>query len=120
MNPLVKLAVSGAGIAAGVIGNIAIARGWGAVFGEDAPTKKALKRSAKATAAARKQAKKEGLSRSEIRAIQDPHAEQPVWKVLLWIFLSGVAIKGFQELARKGAMSGTRYLTERRPRPNRG
>jgi len=119
-NPLVKIAVTGAGIAAGVIGNKLITRGWDAAFGEDAPTAKALKASAKATKAARKEAKKAGLSKAEILDIRDPQQDQPVWKGLLWILISGVAIKALQELAKKGARSGAERLTSRRPRANRG
>ncbi|MFC0676048.1 DUF4235 domain-containing protein [Brachybacterium hainanense] len=119
-NPLVKAAVTGAGIAAGVIGSKLLAGGWGAVFGEEAPTPKVLRSSAKQTKLARKQAKKDGLSRSEIAAIRDPRQDQPIWKGLLWVVLSGAALTAFRQLAQKGAERGAERLTARRPRPNRG
>src|SRR5699024_8986710 len=54
-NPLVSIAAPVAGIVAGIVGNKAAAAGWGAVFGEDAPTVKSQKAAKKDAAKRRKQ-----------------------------------------------------------------
>ncbi len=119
-NPLVRLAVTGAGLAAAFVANQALQRGWSALFGEDAPTDKVSKQSAKDVKAERKQAKKDGASRAEIAQITDPMDEIPVWKMVLWAVLSGVAIQGLRMLTERGAERGAQHLVERRPDPNRG
>lgn len=119
-NPLVKIAVPLAGALAAMIGRKAANAGWGAVFGEDAPTEKATRASRKETARLRKQAKKDGLSKAEIEAIRDPADDTPVWKGMLWALLSGVVLQGIRMAAQKGTRSGVERLTRRRPRPNRG
>lgn len=119
-NPLVSIAVPVAGIVAATVGNKIAAAGWGAVFGEDAPTVKAQQAAKKDAAQRRKQAKKEGLSKSEIDAIKDPEDEQPIWKMLLWATISGVVLQGLRVAAKRGAKVGTERLVGRRPRPNRG
>ncbi|GAA1490287.1 DUF4235 domain-containing protein [Brachybacterium sacelli] len=119
-NPLVKIAVPVAGIIASTVGNKAANAGWGAVFGEDAPTLKAAKASQKETQKRRKQAKKEGLPASEIESIKDPVDDQPIWKMLLWATVSGVLLQGLRMAAKRGAKAGTERLTARRPRANRG
>lgn len=119
-NPLVSIVVPVAGVVAAVIGNKAAAAGWGAVFGEDAPTVKAQKASKKDTAKRRKQAKKDGLSKAEIAEIRDPAQDQPVWKMMLWATISGVILQGLRVAAKRGAKAGTERLSARRPRPNRG
>ncbi|GAA4530428.1 DUF4235 domain-containing protein [Brachybacterium paraconglomeratum] len=119
-NPIVSIAVPVAGIVAAAVGNKAAAAGWGALFGEDAPTVKAQKSAQKDVAKRRKQAKKDGLSKSEIAAIKDPEDDQPLWKILLWATISGVILQGLRVAAKRGAKSGAERLTSRRPRPNRG
>lgn len=119
-NPLVSIAVPVAGIVAAQIGNRAAAAGWGAVFGEDAPTVKAQKAAQKDAAQRRKQAKKDGLSKAEIDQIKDPEDDEPIWKMLLWATVSGVILQGLRMGAKRGAKKGTERLTMRRPRPNRG
>ena len=119
-NPLVSIAVPVAGIVAGIVGNKAAAAGWGAVFGEDAPTVKSQKAAKKDAAKRRKQAKKDGLSKAEIAAIRDPEDDQPIWKMMLWATVSGVILQGLRVAAKRGAQTGTERLTTRRPRPNRG
>ncbi|GAA1334669.1 MULTISPECIES: DUF4235 domain-containing protein [Brachybacterium] len=119
-NPLVKIVVPIAGILAAQVGSRAARSGWGAVFGEDAPTVKANRASKKDTAARRKQAKKDGLSKAEIDEIRDPMDEQPVWKVMLWTLISGVMLQGFKQLAQQYAKKGTERVVSRRPRANRG
>lgn len=119
-NPLVSIAVPVAGIVAAKIGNKAAAAGWGAVFGEDAPTLKAQKAAQKDAVERRKQAKKDGLPKSEIAAIKDPEDDQPIWKMMLWATVSGVILQGMRVAAKRGAKSGAERLTTRRPRPNRG
>ncbi|MFC7374019.1 MULTISPECIES: DUF4235 domain-containing protein [unclassified Brachybacterium] len=119
-NPLVKIAVPVAGIVAAAVGNKAAAAGWGAVFGEDAPTVKAAKNSQKETQKRRKQAKKEGRPKAEISQIKDPMEDQPVWKVMLWALVSGVILQGLRIAAKRGAKTGAERLTARRPRANRG
>jgi len=119
-NPLVSIVVPIAGIVAAAVGNKAAAAGWGAVFGEDAPTMKSQKAAKKDVAKRRKQAKKDGLSASEIAAIKDPSDDQPVWKMMLWALVSGVILQGLRVAAKRGAQKGTERLTTRRPRPNRG
>ena len=116
-NPIVSIAVPVAGIVAAVVGNKAAAAGWGAVFGEEAPTTKTQKAAKKDVARRRKQAKKDGLSKAEIAAIKD---DQPLWKILLWATVSGVILQGLRVAAKRGAKSGAERLTSRRPRPNRG
>ncbi|WP_193104789.1 DUF4235 domain-containing protein [Brachybacterium sp. FME24] len=119
-NPLVKIAVPLAGVAAAVVGNKAAQAGWGAVFGEDAPTVKAAKSSRKETQKNRKQAKKDGLTKAEIQEIKDPTQDQPIWKALLWTLVSGVVLQGLKLAAQRGAQAGVEGLTSRRPRANRG
>lgn len=119
-NPLVKIIVPIAGVAAGMVGRKVATAGWGAVFGEDAPTAKAQKASAKATAKQRKQAKKDGLGKDEIAGITDPMQEQALWKIALWTLISGVLLQGLRQVAQRGAKRGAEAVTERRPRPNRG
>lgn len=119
-NPLVKIVVPLAGIVASVIGNKAAAAGWGAVFGEDAPTTKATKAAKKDAQQRRKQAKKEGQSKAEIEAIKDPADDQPIWKMLLWATVSGVLLQGLKMMAKRGAQTGAERVVSRRPRGNRG
>ncbi|MGP9537718.1 DUF4235 domain-containing protein [Brachybacterium sp. AOP43-C2-M15] len=119
-NPLVSIAVPVAGVIAATLGNKAASAGWGAVFGEDAPTVKTQKAAKKDVAQRRKQAKKDGLPSSEIEAIRDPEDDQPLWKILLWATISGVVLQGLRVAARRGAKVGAERLTARRPRPNRG
>lgn len=119
-NPIVSIVVPVAGIVAGLIGNKAAAVGWGAVFGEDAPTVKSQKAAKKDVAQRRKQAKKDGLSKAEIAAIRDPEDDQPIWKLLLWATVSGVLLQGLRVAAKRGAQKGAERLTTRRPRSNRG
>lgn len=119
-NVLVKISMTIAGIAAAVVGNKLIIGLWGAVFGEDAPTTKHAKATAKETKQRRKEAKKEGQASQEIAEIRDPMDDQPIWKALLWTLLSGVFLQGMRLLAQRGARTGTEKVTGRRPRPNRG
>lgn len=119
-NPIVGLAVTAAGIAAAFIGNQVLEKGWSAVFGEQAPTEKTTKQSAKDAKAERKQAKKDGASKQEIAEISDPADDLAPWKVLLWAALSGVVIQALKLLAQRGAQKGITRLTERRPDANRG
>lgn len=119
-NPLVKIAMTGAGIAAGVIGNKLLVTGWGAAFGEDAPTAKNAKLSAKDTKARKKQAKKDGASKQEIAEIRDPHQEQDAWKIALWTILAGVVLQSLRRSAQRGVEVAAEKVTERRPKPNRG
>jgi len=119
-NPLVSIIVPIAGIVAASVGKKAAEAGWGAVFGEDAPTTKAQKAAQKDVATQRKQLKKDGASKAEIRAIKDPDDDQPVWKLMLWATISGVVLQGLRVAARRGAKAGAERLTTRRPRANRG
>ena len=119
-NPIVSIVVPVAGLVAAAVGNKAAAAGWGALFGEDAPTVKSQKSAKKDVAKQRKQAKKDGLSKAEIEAIKDPEDEQPIWKLLLWATISGVLLQGLRVAAKRGAKTGAERLTSRRPRPNRG
>ena len=119
-NPLVSIAVPVAGVVAAAVGNKIASAGWGAVFGEEAPTVKAQKATRKEVAAQRKQAKKDGLSKAEIAAIKDPTEDQPVWKMMLWALVSGVLLQGLRVAAKRGAQKGAERLTTRRPRANRG
>ncbi|MDN5899885.1 MAG: DUF4235 domain-containing protein [Brachybacterium sp.] len=115
-----SIAVPVAGIVAAKVGTKAAAAGWGAVFGEDAPTVKAEKAAQKDVVKRRKQAKKEGLSKAEIATIKDPVDDQPIWKMMLWATVSGVLLQGLRMGAKRGAKAGAERLTTRRPRPNRG
>ena len=73
-NPLVSIAVPVAGILAAKLGTKAAETGWGAVFGEDAPTTKSQKAAQKEVAARRKQMKKDGkaplLFRKSLRILR--------------------------------------------------
>ncbi|WP_010533899.1 DUF4235 domain-containing protein [Brachybacterium squillarum] len=119
-NPIVNIVVPLAGVAASVIGKKAAAAGWGAVFGEDAPTAKNTKASQKETAKRRKQARKDGASKAEAKEISDPMDETPVWKIALWTLISGVLLQSLRQLAQRGAKKGTEKMISRRPRSNRG
>ena len=119
-NPLESIAVPVAGILAAKLGTKAAETGWGAVFGEDAPTTKAQKAAQKEVAARRKQMKKDGASKAEIQAVRDPDDDQPVWKLMLWATISGVILQGLRMAAKRGAKAGAERLTTRRPRPYRG
>lgn len=119
-NPLVSIAVPVAGIVAAAVGNKAAAAGWGAVFGEDAPTLKSQKALKKDAARRRKQAKKDGMPKADIAAITDPADDQPVWKLMLWTAISGVILQGLRVAAKRGTQTGIERLTTRRPRANRG
>jgi hypothetical protein len=119
-NPLVSIIVPVAGIVAASLGSKAAEAGWGAVFGEDAPTTKTTKAGQKEAAARRKQLKKDGASKAEIQAVKDPEDDQPIWKLLLWATISGVILQGLRVAAKRGAKVGAERLTTRRPRPNRG
>lgn len=118
-NPIVSIVVPVAGIVAGIAGNKAAAAGWGAVFGEEAPTVKSQKAASKDVAKRRKQAKKEGASKAEIEAITGPDDDQPIWKLMLWSAISGVVLQSLRVAAKRGAKKGAERLTTRRPRPNR-
>ncbi|MGP9694534.1 DUF4235 domain-containing protein [Brachybacterium sp. AOP25-B2-12] len=118
--PLIRLAVIGAGVGAAFLGNQLLERGWEAIFKEDAPTDKVAKRGAKDTKAERKQAKKDGATPTELAEIHDPMDDLPVWKILLWTVLSGVAIQGIKLLAERGVQKGAERLIDRRPGSNRG
>jgi hypothetical protein len=98
-NPLVSIAVPVAGVLAAKLGTKAAEAGWGAVFGEDAPTTKTQKAAQKDVAARRKQMKKDGASKAEIRAVRDPEDDQPVWKLMLWATISGVVLQGLRMAA---------------------
>lgn len=119
-NPLVSIAVPVAGLVAAAVGNKAAAAGWGAVFGEDAPTDKTQKALQKDAAQRRKQAKKDGLSKDEIAQIKDPSEQMPVWKMMLWATISGVVLQGLRVAAKRGTQVGVERLTTRRPRANVG
>lgn len=119
-NPLVKVAASLAAVAAGMIGRKLLISGWEAAFGEDAPTDQVVKESAKDTKERRKQAKKDGLSKAEVKEIRDPQDDIAVWKIVLWTVLSGAVLQGLRLAAERAAAQGAERLTERRPRPNRG
>src|SRR5699024_7688877 len=119
-NPLVSIAVPVAGIVAGIVGNKAAAAGWGAVFGEDAPTVKSQKAAKKDEAMRRKKEKTDDLAKAEIAAISDHEDDQPIWKMMLWATVSGVILQGLRVAAKRGAQTGTERLVTRRPRPNRG
>lgn len=117
--PIIRLAVLGAGVAAAFIGNQVLEKGWGALFHENAPTDKVAKRSAKDIKGERKQAKKDGATSTELAEITDPMDDLPVWKILLWTVLSGIAIQGIKLVAERGVQRGAERLISRRPRGNR-
>lgn len=119
-NPLVKLAMTGASLAAGYVGQKLLIAGWEAVFGEDAPTDQNVKQSAKDTKAVRKMAKKEGLTKEELQEIRDPEEDRPFWQAVLWTILTGVILQLVREAAASGTRLGAQKLSGRRPSPNRG
>ena len=86
-DPLVKIAVTLAGVGAAFVANQALERVWGLVFDEKAPTEKYAKSAAKEVKQERKAAKKDGASKAELATITSKVDEQPIWKLLLWAAL---------------------------------
>ncbi|MDO5661797.1 MAG: DUF4235 domain-containing protein [Brachybacterium sp.] len=119
-NPLVKGVVVLAGVAAGMLANQLMERGWSAVFHETAPSDKAVKKSQSDAKSRRKEAKKDGATKEEIERITDLEDEQPIWKLLLWTALSGVVVQTLRMLAERGAQNAGNRLLSRRPPSNRG
>ncbi|PMC75487.1 hypothetical protein CJ197_06980 [Brachybacterium sp. UMB0905] len=119
-NPIVTIAVPIAGFIAARLGSQAASAGWGAVFGEEAPTPKKQKAAEKAAAQRRKELKKEGASKAEISAVRNPEDETPVWKIVLWTTISGLVLQGLRVAAQRGTKAGLERAMSRRPRSNRG
>lgn len=119
-NPLVKIAMTGASMLAAGIAQKAMTRGWNSLVGNEPPTDKQVKQSAKETAQIRKQAKKDGYTKEEIKAIEDPEVARPVWQVALWAILSGVILQVIRQAAASGTEVTAKRLFARRPRANRG
>ena len=109
---VVRLALVGASMGAGLLGNKVLEKGWGAIFGEDVPTDANRKQAEKEYKSQVKEAKKAGDE------LPEPPAEEdlPLWKILLWTVVSGIVLQSLQYAAQKGAVK----LLERRPRANRG
>ncbi|MDO5645290.1 MAG: DUF4235 domain-containing protein [Dermabacter sp.] len=120
VNPLVKVAMTAASIAAGIIGNRLLKAGWQAAFHEDAPDKKTQKESEKSLRERQKLARKEGYSKADVAQMSSEYERIPAWRIALWTILSGTVIAGIQTLARQGTKEGAERLVMRRPRPNRG
>ena len=119
-NPLVKLAMAGASIAAGIAGKKALSVLWERVFHEQVPEESEMKKEEKNLKKRRKAARKDGRSRADVESMKGAYDDVPAWRVALWTILSGTLIVGLQQLAREGARKGASSLTRRRPRPNRG
>lgn len=120
VNPLVKLAMTGAGIGAGIVGKKILTAGWEAVFNEDIPDQKQVKKSDKELKKAQKNAKKEGAAKEDIEAMTSNFDDVPAWRLALWTILSGTVVVAFQQLAREGTRRGAEKVVSRRPSPNRG
>ena len=119
-NPLVGAIVTVAGIGTSILAKKALKAGWHRAFDEEVPDSKFEKQAKKDLKARQKQAKKDGASKAEIKAMTSEYDDVDAWKVALFTILSGVVISGLQQVAKKGAQSGAERLVARRPRANRG
>ncbi|OFT20642.1 DUF4235 domain-containing protein [Dermabacter sp. HMSC08H10] len=119
-NPLVGAIVTVAGIGTSILAKKALEAGWHRAFDEEVPDSKFEKQAKKNLKARQKQAKKDGASKAEIKAMTSEYEDVDAWKVALFTILSGVVISGLQQVAKKGAQSGAERLVARRPRANRG
>lgn len=119
-NPLVGAIVTVAGIGTSILAKKALEAGWHRAFDEEVPDSKFEKQAKKDLKARQKQAKKDGASKTEIKAMTSEYEDVDAWKVALFTILSGVVISGLQQVAKKGAQSGAERLVARRPRANRG
>lgn len=119
-NPLVGAIVTVAGIGTSILAKKALEAGWHRAFDEEVPDSKFEKQAKKDLKARQKQAKKDGASKAEIKAMTSEYDDVDAWKVALFTILSGVVISGLQQVAKKGAQSGAERLVARRPRANRG
>lgn len=119
-NPLVGAIVTVAGIGTSILAKKALEAGWHRAFDEEVPDSKFEKQAKKDLKARQKQAKKDGASKAEIKAMTSEYEDVDSWKVALFTILSGVVISGLQQMAKKGAQSGAERLVARRPRANRG
>ena len=119
-NPLVGAIVTVAGIGTSILAKKALEAGWHRAFDEEVPDSKFEKQAKKDLKARQKQAKKDGASKAEIKAVTSEYDDVDAWKVALFTILSGVVISGLQQVAKKGAQSGAERLVARRPRANRG
>ncbi|MCT1716502.1 MULTISPECIES: DUF4235 domain-containing protein [Dermabacter] len=119
-NPLVGAIVTVAGIGTSILAKKALKAGWHRAFDEEVPDSKFEKQAKKDLKARQKQAKKDGASKAEIKAMTSEYEDVDAWKVALFTILSGVVISGLQQVAKKGAQSGAERLVARRPRANRG
>ena len=119
-NPRVGAIVTVAGIGTSILAKKALEAGWHRAFDEEVPDSKFEKQAKKDLKARQKQAKKDGASKAEIKAMTSEYDDVDAWKVALFTILSGVVISGLQQVAKKGAQSGAERLVARRPRVNRG
>ena len=119
-NPLVGAIVTVAGIGTSILAKKALEAGWHRAFDEAVPDSTFEKQAKKDLKARQKQAKKDGASKAEIKAMTSEYDDVDAWKVALFTILSGVVISGLQQVAKKGAQSGAERLVARRPRANRG
>ena len=119
-NPLVGAIVTVAGIGTSILAKKALEAVWHLAFDEEVPDSKFEKQAKKDLKARQKQAKKDGASKAEIKAMTSEYDDVDAWKVALFTILSGVVISGLQQVAKKGAQSGAERLVARRPRANRG
>ena len=119
-NPLVGAIVTVAGIGTSILAKKALEAGWHRAFDEEVPDSKFEKQAKKDLKARQKQAKKDGASKAEIKAMTSEYDDVDAWKVALFTILSGVVISGLQQVAKKGAQSGAERLVARCPRANRG
>lgn len=120
INPITKLAMAAAGIAAGIIADKVLKRLWESFFKEHVPDKRFAKDAAKDLKVRQKLAKKSGASKSEIKDMTSDYDRIPAWRLALWTFVSTSAIAGAKILATKGAQKGANKLVFRRPSNRRG
>lgn len=119
-NPLVGAIVTVAGIGTSILAKKALEVGWHRVFDEEVPDSKFEKQAKKDLKERKKQAKKDGASKAELKEMTSEYEDVAAWKVALFTVLSGVAITALQQAAKNGAQSGAERLVARRPRANRG
>ena len=119
-NPLVGAIVTVAGIGTSILAKKALAAGWHRAFDEEVPDSKFEKQAKKDLKERKKQAKKDGASKAELKEMTSEYEDVDAWKVALFTILSGVVITALQQAARKGAQSGAERRVARRPRANRG
>ena len=105
-NPLVGAIVTVAGIGTSILAKKALKAGWHRAFDEEVPDSKFEKQAKKDLKARQKQAKKDGASKAEIKAMTSEYEDVDAWKVALFTILSGVVIRACSRWRRRARSRG--------------